>query len=61
MAKMIKINKKLNHEGICQQIREAQTIITTMLQEDKVTYDDTSALYEAWTNLQKVFDSHLNK
>lgn len=61
MAKMIKINKKASHEEICQQIRDAQTIITVMLDEDKVTYDDTSALYKAWTNLQKVFDSHLNK
>lgn len=58
---MIKITKKVNHEEICQQIRDAQKIITIMLQEDKVTYDDTSALYEAWTNLQKVFEAHLNK
>lgn len=58
---MIKINKKLSHEEICQQIRDAQTIIAVMLQAYKVTYDDTNALYKAWANLQKVFEAHLNK
>lgn len=61
MAKMIKINKKASHEEICQQIRDAQTIITVMLQEYKVTYDDMKTLYKAWSNLQKVFEAHLNK
>lgn len=55
------MSKDLNHEEICQRLKDVQTIILSLYPEPEITRDDINKLYKAWRNLKKVIKAHSNK
>ena len=55
------MSKDLNHEEICQRLKDAQTIILSLYPESEITRNDKNKLYKAWRNLKKVIKAHSNK
>lgn len=55
------MSKDLNHEEICQRLKDAQTIILSLYPESEITRNDKNKLYKAWRNLKKVIEAHSNK
>ena len=55
------MSKDLNHEEICQRLKDVQTIILSLYPESEITHNDKNKLYKAWRNLKKVIKAHSKK